>query len=216
MSYDPLTTVDEFKIWQAKPQGQTASDAVIGQLIAALSEEIGRYCDRDNLGLVLPYTERWAPVGTQPYYRDPEYVLRAYPVTALTSVAIGSTAVPVITDLTGQTSGALLDSWESNPRRVSLVGYRVWPCTGPLVVQYQAGYWGANAPSGTKPTVPTGLKQVLHQWINEVLVSRISTGQKSQTLAGQTVTYELGEKFGMSPRTKAMLEPYRNRVPLYH
>jgi hypothetical protein len=208
MSYDPLSTLEFAKVWLSKGQSNTASDPQLEMLIKALSAEIGRLCGRDNLGAVLSYSERYTTsAGGKVMTRDPSVLLRHYPVVSLVQVQLGSTIVPVTTDLTGFTSGALLEL----PRSLTLIGYR-W-CL-PLVVQYTAGYTPLGV-TGTPSTIPPELQLVLYQWMAEVLQSRNQTNWKSQSLAGQNVSLDQGEKFGMSPRTRAMLQPFINRVPLY-
>jgi hypothetical protein len=210
VSFDPLTTIEATKTWLSKSQQQVATDPQITQLIKALSAEVGRYCGRNNLGNVLSYTERYTTsAGGKPLTRDPKILLRRYPVVSLVQVQLENTIIPITTDPTGCTPGAWLDP--NGERTLVLFQYR-W-CV-PLVVQYTAGYTPLNV-QGTPSTIPPDLALVVQQWIGEVLQSRQQTNQRSMSLGGQNVSFDLGEKFGMSPRTRAMLQPFMNRVPLY-
>lgn len=215
MAYDPLCTVNDVKLWLRTAQDDTGADAQIGALIPVVSRLIGRFCGRDNLGAVLTYVERHPPkrMGL-PTDRTPRVFLRRFPVVALTQVSVGSgaLAVPVTTDPAAST-GALLDE---DQRTVMLLGVALNAWSGPVVVTYSAGYVGeqtAGAVTGVATTIPEDLTQCAVQWIGEILKSRDFIGFKSQTLAGQTVAYEDGRALGMSPRTKAMLQPHVNRAP---
>lgn len=209
MAFDPLTTLEDTKTWLAKGQQQTATDPQMQILIKALSAEVGRYCGRDNLGNVLSYSERYVVSrGGKVMNRDPQVLLRHYPVVAISQVQLGHTVVPLTTDLTGFTSGALLEL----PRTLTLIGYRY---DLPLVVTYTAGYYPRGQPGSPLSTIPPDLALVVQQWVAEVLQSRQQTNQKSQSLAGQSISFDQGVKYGMSPRTVAMLQPFINRVPLY-
>lgn len=207
MSYDPLTTLAATKVWLAKNQQQTGSDPQLEILIAALSAEIGRYCGRDNLGNVLTYTERYELSSGGKRHR--RILLRHYPVVALTQVQVGSSIIPITTDLTGMTCGVLLEP----PRTLRFFGYEP---VYPLVITYTAGHYPMGTAPGSQPsTIPPDLALVCQQWIMEVLQSRQQANQKSQSLAGQTISYDQGEAYGMSPRTARMLQPFINRVPQY-
>lgn len=219
MAFEPLCTKDDVKLWLTQQQQATASDAQITDLIKAVSRFIGEYCGRDNLGAVLSYVERHPPkrMGL-PQDRDPRVFCRRYPIVTLTQVTIGyntgsgAFAVPLTTDPTAST-GALI---EPDSRTIVLLGVALYAYSGPIVVTYTAGYnpiGGTGAATGTPVSIPDGLRQAAVQWCGELMRIRKHITLKSQTLGGQSMTYDDGKAFGMTPRTKAMLEPFRDRAP---
>ena len=207
--YDPLSTVESVKRWLSTTVD--TDDAVIGDLIKTCSELIGRFCGRDNLGDVLTYNETyWGPRGG-PQTSQPRLTLNHYPIVSITSCVIGSNTVPVITNpgATTNQSGIYVET-VPEPRQLIFL-YMNWPMSWPwaglpLQISYTAGY-ASNA-------TPPGLRQACNQWVGEIMKSRGWIGYKSKTLQGETVSFEDGKDWAMSPRTKAMLQPYRNRIPI--
>jgi len=53
---------------------------------------------------------------------------------------------------------------------------------------------------------------ILRRWRREVVKSQAWIGYKSKSLAGENVTFDTGANWGMSPRTLAMLGPYKDVV----
>lgn len=213
--YDVLCQLMDVKMWMDIPQNDSSRDAQISALIKPVSQLIGRFCGRDNLGAVLSYTERHAPKNYGlPMNKDPKVFLQRYPVVTLTQVTMGyntgsgATAIPIVTDPTSST-GAYLDE---DLRTIWLLGTSFQAWSGPVVITYTAGYVGFNTPGQTM-TVPEELTQAAAQWIKEILTSKQFTGFKSQSMGQQTVSYDLGNSWAMSNRTKAMLMPHRNVAP---
>lgn len=212
--YGPLTTLDKVKRWLDIPTSSDNADGLLEDLIASTSELIGRFCARDNLGEVISYVETyWRPPGAfSTQTRGPRIVLNHWPVVALQSVNLAGQNISIITNPLAPVnqSGAFV---ENDGRTLSLL-FLAWPPTNlPIVVSYTSGYDAAA--TVTAGGIPPGLTQACNQWIGEVYKSKDWIGYRSKVLAGESVTYDTGKDFGMSPRTLAMIQPYRNRIPVY-
>jgi hypothetical protein len=200
MAYANLTTLADVKGWLRTTSA--TDDALLSWLIKSLSEQAGRYCQRDNLGSVETYTER-QPIPRATPSRSPFILLNRWPVITVTSILCAGQSIPVISDpMAVAASGAFV---QDDRRTLEFYGA---PASGggvPLLqVIYTAGY----------TAVPPGLSQAVTQWVGEVARSQGWVGKVSEALAGQTVSYEQGRQWGMSKRTKEMFEPYRNRIPM--
>lgn len=203
--YDVLTTVDAVKAW-LKSSG-TGDDALIQALIPTSSELIGRYCERDNLGSIYPYSEVYYP-GQRArswHARSWDLVLRHYPVVQLTSVVINNTQIQILqqSDLQVGTSGVYLEEADE-PRILKFMGVAVYPAGGVVQVTYTAGY--------NSGAIPAGLAQGANQFTAEMLRASARVGLRSQSMAGETTAFDMGTNWGMSNMVKAMVHPYRNVV----
>jgi hypothetical protein len=203
MAYDALTSLPSVKAW-AQISG-TNDDATLSQLINAASAQIGELCDRNNLGNVYDYTElyydRTATRLTARYYFD--LTLRHYPVTAVTSVVMGTVPVNVLTlaQLQNYQAGCyLLD--DNEPRVLRFQGL---VRSDPVTVTYSAGY----APGA----IPPALQQAANQFTVEMFRSSKWVGMKSIAANGETTSFDTRDTWGMSKHIMAMLAPYRNVVP---
>lgn len=206
MAYAKLTDTPKVKGWMRSTS--STDDGLIGSLIDSLSAQVGRLLGRDNLGSVESYVEtyripRWRP-------NDPaELLLRHWPVVALTSVKISAADVAIITDAMAAVGAGVLV--EDDRRTLAFYGADGYPAFGgvglPLCqIRYTAGYAAAD--------IPPGLTHAVNQWVAEITKSQDWIGYVSKSLAGETVTFEQGRTWGMSKRTKEMLEPYRDRIPM--
>lgn len=201
--YDTLTTVPAVKAW-ANVTGAN-DDPEIAILIPVASELIGRFCGRENLGAVLPYTENY--FGPTRNMSGPgvnfDVILRHWPVVTLTSVTLANTSLPILqpTQLQQNLSGAYLQ--EDYEARIVKCFYTIR--TYPITVVYTAGYAAGS--------VPRPLQQACAQFVMEILRSNKWVGLKSSVLAGETTSYDLGGSFGMSNRVQKMLAPFLNLVP---
>lgn len=213
--YDPLCSLDEVKEWLGIPSNEQSKDVLLTALIERCSESIGEYCGRDNLGAVSSYSETYFE-EIAPSFRKPDaalrVVLRHYPVAALTSVQWAGQVLKILqaSDLQNiqSNSGVFL---ENDNRTLRFLGVWMPPSYGALLVNYTAGYYFDTAVAGALP-IPAGLRQVCMQYVGEVYKSQSWIGYRSKSIAGEVVSFEGGNKFGMSARTVAMLQPYRNRA----
>jgi len=211
MAYDPLCTVDLVKSYL----NITAStdDARIDMLIGGVSELIGRWCNRENLGASITYTENYR-FPKNPKFDGvfgPSITLRKYPVTTLTSVMTAGQSVPIITDPTQPVnSGCWIDDDE---RTLVFIGFPSpygFALAGrlPIIqVTYTAGYNGLSA-------VPQGLAYVAAQAVAEAYKSPDWIAKQSVSLGGQQTMSVNQRVKGLSPAIVAMLNPYKDRLPL--
>lgn len=202
MAYEKLTTVADVRGWLRT--NSTNDDALLGSLIDSLSAQVGRLLGRDNLGSIEAYVENYRVPTAGPSAQS-RILLRHYPIVTLSSVGCAGQSTPIITDpMSAVVSGAWV---EDDRRTLSFYGNSLVAGGGlPLCqVSYAAGY----APDD----VPPGLKHAVNQWVGEIVRSQDWIGYTSKSLAGESVSFEQGRQWGMSKRTKEMLEPYRDRVP---
>ena len=205
MAYDPLTTVEAVKAWLGSDGKTSASDSQLASLVDAISATIGRFCGRDNLGAVLTYTELYQFNVARSPQVPARFLLDHYPIVAIQQLTQGEYEYPAITDprQLHKQSGYYV---EQDRRTLQLRGgASVLNGDAPLVVTYTAGYATAD--------IPPELTQCVNQAIGEVFKSREWIGYLSKGLAGESVTFDVGRSWGMSARTKAMLNPHVNRIP---
>ena len=206
MAYDRLVHLSFLKQW-AKIEGND-DDPVLATLIDRLSDLVGRYCGRDNLGNVLPYAEPYFPMsgGNSRLSNSFILMLRHYPVMSIASVTQNGSPISALDLNTIQTgkAGYFLDQGADEPRVLRF--QNVWrDGSTPIVVTYTAGY--------DKGKIPGALQQAVCQSAVEVYKSQAWVGYRSKSLAGETVTFDAGEAWGLSRRSQAMCDPFRNVVP---
>jgi hypothetical protein len=204
--YAPLTTVTAVREWLHL--NEPADDGLLSSLVKVASELVGRYCGRPNLGEVLSYQEHYSRRTNSGFLPGGEFdvVLRHYPVVTLTSVLMnGPNSIAILTPaqlISNQAGVYLLEDEE--PR---ILRFRsLWRDNSiPIQVTYTAGYPGIK--------VPVALQQAVNAYCAEIYKSQSWVGYRTKVLAGETVTYETGDNWGMSTRVQMMLNPYRNVVP---
>ena len=212
MAYDLLCDISYLKrVLKIAPDDAT-DDGLLEGLLMASSELIGQFLDRDNLGAVISYQENYPVSQTGPLPKptySPRIVLRHYPVVSLTSVLWNNQSLKVLTNpqYPPNQAGVFLQDDQR-----SLIFFGLWmpPSYGFIQVNYTAGYTlGGDPPTG----IPFGLQQACAQHVLEMYKSPDWIGFRSKTLAGQSTVFDEAKSWGMSPRTKAMLQPYVNRIP---
>lgn len=200
MSYDNLTTVAALQAWLKSPGGGDVAEQ--GILIQVASELIGRFCNRDNLGSVLPYTENYFR-GSRKYADGFDLTLRHFPIVGISSVLMNNTAITPITQsqLQSNQSGYFIPELDGEPR---ILKFRYIQPSYPISVVYTAGY-AVN-------DVPMPLQQACIQFASEIYRSPEWLGVKSRSIAGETITYDTTGVWGMSNRVKMMLANYRDII----
>lgn len=204
MAYDTLTTVASLRAWLKQPGA--GDDAELGYLIQVVSELIGRYCNRENLGSAYPYTENYfgqsggMGTGSRPNF---DLVLRHWPITTLVGVVMNNSSVPILTLAQLQSNASGVYVAEDNEPRI--IKFRYLYRSYPITVTYNAGY----APG----QVPWPLQQACNQYASEIFMSPAWIGRKSVSILNETISYDLGGDWGMSNRIMAMLKPYQDIVP---
>jgi hypothetical protein len=130
-------------------------------------------------------------------------VLRHYPITTVTSVTILGTVYTPLSLASYQAGSAgfiILD--EDEPRVLQFQGmYR----RDPITVVYSAGY--------VLGAVPTPLRQAAVMVAAEIFRSEQWVAKKSVSTAGEVISADMGNTWGMSNRAKAMCQPYRDVNP---
>lgn len=205
MANDPLCKLDDVKQWLDIKPTEESQDDDLDWLVQACSAQIAQYCGRDNLGSVVNYSESYRP---RMNVARPRIILRHYPVVTLVGVSASGISIPIRSASQVQTNingGVFL---EDNARTLAFLGW-VYANNGYVLVNYSAGY------DMTTNQTPFGLRQAAIQFVAEVFKSSDWIGYRSRSLDGQSTVYDAGSTWGMSPRTKSMLEPYVNRIPPY-
>lgn len=161
-----------------------ASGALLASIGGAVQGAMERYLSR-TLDAV-SYTETYDGNDRQTLY------LRHDPVTAVSSLSIGGTAVPS-TDYVIHAAGAAL----------KLTGGLFHAGTANIVVTYTAGLSGPNGP-------PPELVQAGVSWVAVIWKDRDRSGIQSESAGGQNVTFTRE----MPPITKMILDKWkRGYVP---
>lgn len=190
MAANDLTTLAAVKAWLRI--SSTNDDSLLSSLITAASTYIETYCDRQFVSQ--QYTEVRNGRGTRAMN------FANYPVTAVSSVMIGSNvitpAVPV-----GQ-QGFPGSGYVFSDTLLMLYGYCFWPGLANVQLVYTAGYQTIPADLAQLANELTGLryKQAEHIGV---------TGQIG--VDGQHIGFD---DAAMTPSIALGLEQYRKRIPL--
>lgn len=215
MANDPLCSLDEVKRWLKVKPTDDGQDELLNDLIESCSQQAAEYCGRDNLGTIGTYVEnRRVPNSSSMRANGmPRILLNRYPVTTLTSVIWNNQPIAILTpqQIQFQQAGVFM---EDDARTLTFLGLWMPSSYGYLQVNYMAGYQLVGAEDASQAT-PGGLRRACIQWVGELYKAADWIGYKTKSIAGETVSFEGGDKWGMSPRTKAMLQPYVNRMPPY-
>lgn len=183
-----LTDLDTVKAWLGLPSAPGAGDALITQLIGAVSAFIEDYLGRALASTA--YVETYDGTGAS------SILLRQYPITAVQSVTFRGRTISILADPASGRNGLTF-----NGRRLTLVGDR-FPKDAPVVVSYTAGY----------ATPPPAVAQAAVEIVGEAFRRRDRIGQSSKSLGGQeTVSFQTGD---MNVTAKAMLSSYQSVVPV--
>jgi uncharacterized phiE125 gp8 family phage protein len=180
-----LTTLDSVKAW-LKITG-TSDDALLKRLITASTQFITQWLNRDIFQQ--SYTEsRNGTGGTR-------MSLANYPVTAVASLSIDGTTIPVSTDYT--VNGYVFDS-----QQIMLRGYRFNRGFQNVVLTYTAGY----------VAVPAELEQACIELLSLRYKERDRIGMTSTTVNGnETAAYFTGD---MPKSVQTMLQNWKRVIPV--
>jgi hypothetical protein len=154
MAASDLAILSDVKTWLAGSSGLGSSDdALLARLITDVSGAIYAYLCRSTL-LPRVVNERYDGNGKERLY------LRNYPVTAISSLVIGQTAITAApTPGVGVSwqAGYLLDPWDGTPpgwpQALDLRGHHFHPGRQNVLVSYAAGYQVVGEPA-TVPANP--------------------------------------------------------------
>jgi hypothetical protein len=185
MAAGDLTDLATAKSWLGLTT--SASDALVGSLITAVSTFIPNYLGRQILSAT--YVETYRGNGQH------QLLLRNFPITEVASVAFAGQAITSAADPVALTSGVLFDD-----RVLSLVGHR-FPLGLPVVVAYTAGY----------AATPPDIAQAAAELVGEAFRRRDRIGLSSKSLGGQEViAFSLKD---MNDTARALLASYQVLAP---
>lgn len=210
---DPLCTLDEVKRWLKIPPTEDDQDDLLQDLINGCSQQIAEYCGRDNLGAIETVQENRTVSSSVVARPNPRILLRKYPVVTLVSIVWNNVVQTLLTPTQVQTQQG---GWflEDDQRTLTALGLYMPPSYGYVQINYTAGYQLTGAEVIQQAT-PGGLSRAAIQWVGELYKASDWIGYKSKSLGGENVSFEGGNSWGMSPRTKAMLQPFVDRMPPY-
>ena len=203
-----LCTLPEVKEWANIPAGVGPQDSILQALIARVSANVRQYCSRD-LDATL-YTETYNGSGSSRLY------LRNAPVTAVTSVTINASPVPLASSPVG--SGYLFDNSSiyligfgySNPvSGLGAGGGNFTRAFQNVTVVYTAGYVRNVNP--TLDALPADLRQASIEMVLLKYRRRLHADKISETLASQNTQYLVDE---YSAEIRGVLNRYRRVVPV--
>lgn len=184
MAAGDLTTLASVEALLSLPSGNS-DEAVLSQLISAASAFAVTYCGTPFLSQ--GYTETRDGKGTR------VMPLRNAPITAVSSLTIGTESVPP--GAPEQTPGYFFDEF-----RLMLYGYRFWRGLQNVTVAYTAGY----------AAIPLDLEQAVNELVMLRFKERKHFDQRSEGgVAGQTTTFFVGD---LKPSTKTVLDKYKRVV----
>lgn len=179
-----LTTLTNVKNWLGLPNDD--SDVVLTRLIAAASVFIESWCGRSFA--VQDYTEQRSGTGND------MLMFGAWPVIAVVSVAIDGRSIPATADF--HSPGYRFDD-----KAVVLQGYQFTRGRRNVTLAYTAGY----------TVIPADIEQACIDLVALRFRERDRIGHQSKSLAGETVTFFIGE---LSPSARAALAQYKKVVPI--
>lgn len=197
-------TIDDLKLYDGGTMGP-AADPVLTLLLAAATTTVAAYCGWRSL-YSAEYSE--ARDGTD----GPKLVLANSPVTALSTVMLGTKDLHVITDpLDTQTVGVRV----VRTRLLVYNGGKFDKGVNNVAVRYTAGY---DDVQGRYP-LPDDIKLAVMMLALLRYRGRQRVGVASKSLATESVTWgdasgaASGAASGVPPEIRGLLAPYVNTVP---
>lgn len=184
MAAGDLTTVSNVKTWL----GITANgdDALLTRLVTAASEYVQQWLNRTFAST--SYTETRDGTGGQ------RLTLANDPITAVASVSINGVAIPAST-------GYGVAGYAFDRQSIVLTGYTFTRGLRNVSVTYTAGY----------ASTPPEIEQAVIDMIALRYRERDRVGYQSKSLAGETVTFYIGD---MPKSTQTILDNWRKVRPV--
>ena len=180
-----LTTVASAHGWLGIGVSVTGDDAVLQELITAISDQAIAHMGRDIKSQA--YTRRFDGNGTV------RLILPDGPLTAVSSLSIGGVVISAAPD--SESSGYLFDE-----DGITLIGYSFTRGKSNVLVTYTSGY----------ATVPTIVRNAINQQVAFEYKSRSRIGQTSVSMGGQSVSLSTEE---LLPGVQAKLNAFASVVP---
>jgi len=178
-----LTTLANVKEW-LQITG-TAQDALLTRMIAAHSDAVATFLNRD-LGMQ-NYTHTFDGNGAL------KIVFPEYPVTAVGSVQVNGVAI--LPRLTYGQPGYVFTA-----SSLSLVGRRFTHGSQNVTVSYTAGF----------AVIPPSIRQAVIDWIADRYKSQDRIGITSKSLAGEAISYS---QMALPERVEKILKQYSKVAP---
>jgi len=184
-----LTTLEDVKAWiDPTPIDTPESDALLERLITAVSNAIHRYLNR-----YIPATEyEEIRNGTGGH----TLVFSNFPVTAVTTVTVGTINIPPAPN-----RGVFASGYLFTPTKITLRGFRFYRAEQNVVLRYNAGY----------STIPTALSQAANELVSLRYRQRSREGLTQETVVG--VASETFANVDFTESIRSVLDPFRNVVP---
>ena len=186
MAAGDLTSLASVKVWLGIPTGSTGDDALLTGLVTSASQFIQTWLDRQLAQA--NYTETRDGNGGQ------RLLFANYPVTAVSSLVIGGTAIAA-------SSGYLTAGYLFTPGEIRLNGYRFCRGFGNIVVSYTAGY----------AVIPPDIAQAATELVALRYRERDRIGHASKTINGESVAFTIVD---MPPSVRTALGQYRRVMTL--
>lgn len=183
-------TLATLKSWI--PVAGTGDDGVLQTLITNMSAWLEQWLSRSIF------------IGQQTEVRDgtgtTTMMVSDWPITAVTSVTIDGTAIPLSTDPS-------VSGYYFTETLIGLRGYRFTNDQANVVLVYSSGYAALTHPE----QVPAELAQACLEICALRYKERPFIGINSKSLAGESVSYS---QQAMPKSTLELLENYKRRIPL--
>ena len=190
-AFTALTDLATVKLQLSIASGNTADDTYLGNLIAAVSAAISKYCNRNFL--TASYTETYNGSGNGTLW------LRNRPISAVASVNVNGTPAPA--RVTVNDGGYTFDQ-----NKVYWPGGWFPEGAQNVVVSYTAGLPAISA------AATPGLWQAAAEWVATEYQQRNHIDKKSDGIVQGGSTVYLGE---MPWTVRAAVDPYRQVATEY-
>lgn len=181
-----LTTLANVKQWLQIPTANTTNDPLLNELISAASEYIQTWLNR----IIALQTYSEARDG-----KSQDVMMFAnYPVSVVSSVTVGTTAVPPSPD--GVQPGYVFDQ-----TRLILIGYGFERGRMNCKFSYTAGY----------ATTPKELERACEEMVGLRFKNKDRIGVTSKTLANEVITYTQND---VTDSVEQVLQNYKKVIPV--
>lgn len=187
----PLTDLATCKAWLGIPSGTTTSDAILNNLIAAVSGQAASYCNR-NFGSA-SYTETYDGNGMSRQW------LNQRPVSAVSSVMVNGVAR---TQRPANDVGGC--GWTFNKNEIYLAGMVFNRGYQNVTIAYTAGYVISES-------LTPDLWQACTEWVALLYKGKDRIGKSSEAIATNSTTFLVKE---LPIAIKGVLDRYKQVSPV--
>lgn len=192
MAANDLTTLAAVETFLTLESGNE-DEALLAQLITAASQQIETVCGRSFVSQSFTETRDGTGAG--------RLILRNTPVTAIASLWVDTTNIPLSSGFGSATAPTPGYTWQANGI-IDLIGYRFRRGRSNVVAGYTAGY----------ATIPADLGAACVEAVAWMYEETDRIGKTSEGMAGQTTTFKLT---ALSPRAQDIVNRYVRVAPGY-